>query len=149
MLPQMSVLPTPPPPTLEEFFSPHYLIHILLTHTLTLTFALYLLYILMKQNQLPMNEMQRWEFTYCETVFYIQILKNLIYSSVAKLNFQHHKPSLQCHMILQEINLICWFAAQETFLIISNVTVRLYHEECKNKKKNQFEDNNVATTAGV
>ncbi len=33
----------------------------------------------------------------------------------SKLNFQHHYSSLP------EIILICWFAAQETFLIIINV----------------------------
>ncbi len=35
----------------------------------------------------------------------------------SKLNFQHHYSSVQCHMILYKS---CWFAAQETFLIIIN-----------------------------
>ncbi len=41
------------------------------------------------------------------------------------VNFSHYKyshySSLKCHMILQKSLLICWFAAEETFLIISNV----------------------------
>ncbi len=36
---------------------------------------------------------------------------------MSKLNFQHHYSSLQCHMILQKILLICWLVAQETFLM--------------------------------
>ncbi len=37
---------------------------------------------------------------------------------IAKLNFQPHYSSLRCHMILKKKKiLICWFVAQETFLI--------------------------------
>ncbi len=34
----------------------------------------------------------------------------------SKLNFQHHYSSLQSQTIPPEIILICWFAAQETFI---------------------------------
>jgi len=40
------------------------------------------------------------------------------------MNFQHHYSCLQCHRsdtVSSEIILICWFSAQETFLIIINV----------------------------
>ncbi len=36
------------------------------------------------------------------TIFYLNIILNAIYSCDAKLNFQHHYSSLQCHMILQK-----------------------------------------------
>jgi len=41
----------------------------------------------------------------------------------AKLNFQHHYTSLQCHMTwsFRNIMLICRFGAQVTFLLIINV----------------------------
>ncbi len=35
-------------------------------------------------------------------IFYFNIFWNVIYSHDAKLNFQHHYSSLQCHMILQK-----------------------------------------------
>ncbi len=54
--------------------------------------------------------------------FYFNIFKNWMYSSDAKLNFQHHYVSLQHHTSdPSEILLICWFAVQETFLIIISV----------------------------
>jgi len=31
---------------------------------------------------------------------YLNLFENVIYSNEAKLNFQHHYSSLQCHMIL-------------------------------------------------
>ncbi len=51
-------------------------------------------------------------------------LKNKCIPVMAKLNFQHHYFSLKCHMI---IILICWFAAQETFL---NTAENSYAEYC-------------------
>ncbi len=36
-------------------------------------------------------------------------------------NFSRHYFIFQCHMIFQKSFVICWFAAQETFLIIINV----------------------------
>jgi len=39
-----------------------------------------------------------------------------------KLNYQNHYSSLQCHTILQII-VICWFAAQETIIIIIIINV--------------------------
>ncbi len=41
-----------------------------------------------------------------------------MYSCDAKLYFQHHYSSLQCHM---NLILICWFAAQEIIIGIINV----------------------------
>jgi len=41
--------------------------------------------------------------------------------ALAKLYFQHHYTSLQCHMILQKS--ICWFAAQERFLSMLKTVV--------------------------
>jgi len=40
---------------------------------------------------------------------------------MAKLNFQHHYASLQSHDDHTEI-IICQFDAQETFLLITNVS---------------------------
>ncbi len=36
-------------------------------------------------------------------VFYVNILSNVIYFGDAKLNFQHHWSSLQCHMIFRNV----------------------------------------------
>ncbi len=40
-------------------------------------------------------------------LLYFNIFLNVIYSCDAKLNFQHHYSSLQCHMILQKS---LWYA---------------------------------------
>ncbi len=50
-----------------------------------------------------------------------KIIKMSFIAVMANLNFQ--QPLFHYHMILQksEIILICWFSAQETFLIIVNV----------------------------
>ncbi len=49
---------------------------------------------------------------------------NVIYSCDLKLNFQHHYSILQGHMIHQK-SILCWVAAQETFLLIIKIVVLL------------------------
>ncbi len=47
-------------------------------------------------------------------------LYNVIYSCDSKLNFHHNYSILQGHMILQK-SILCWDAAQETFLLIIKI----------------------------
>ncbi len=65
------------------------------------------------------SNIKKYYFQLKITVFYFNIFSNVNFSCEAKLKFQHHYSSPVSHD-LSEIILICWFAAQDTFLIIIN-----------------------------
>ncbi len=78
---------------------------------------------------------------YCNFFLYITTIENnslfWIYFKMhfcdAKLNFQHHYSIITVSRDPSKIILICWYAAQETFLIIfsvKNICCLIFSENC-------------------
>ncbi len=63
---------------------------------------------------------------YYKVTFLLNILYNVIYFCDAKLYFQHHYSSLQCHMILQKSFHDDNLAPRKHFFYVENSIIYIY-----------------------